>query len=56
MPKHAFRYGTEIFVHVSGLLESVRKGDEVTYEIKEGKKGEVAHRVQWVNSVSPDLV
>ena len=31
--------GNEIFVHVSGLSESVREKDQVRYEIKEGKKG-----------------
>ena len=31
--------GTEIFVHNSGLVDHVRENDEVTYDIKEGKKG-----------------
>lgn len=29
----------EYFVHVSGLLDEVREGDEVEFELKEGKKG-----------------
>jgi cold shock protein len=29
----------EIFVHVTGLTESVRKDDKVAYDTVEGKKG-----------------
>ncbi|WP_026464946.1 cold-shock protein [Adhaeribacter aquaticus] len=29
----------EYFVHVSGLVHDVRENDEVTFELKEGKKG-----------------
>jgi CspA family cold shock protein len=29
----------EIFVHVSGLIDEVKENDQVTYEVKEGKKG-----------------
>ena len=31
--------GTEYFVHVSGLINEIKEGDDVTYELKEGKKG-----------------
>lgn len=31
--------GKEIFVHTSGLVDSIRENDEVTYDVKEGKKG-----------------
>ncbi|MGQ2984758.1 cold-shock protein [Flavobacterium sp.] len=31
--------GAEIFVHVSGLTDSIRENDEVRYEIAEGRKG-----------------
>ena len=31
--------GKEIFVHVTGLIDQIREGDEVTYEVEEGKKG-----------------
>ncbi len=31
--------GEEIFVHVSGLLDSIREGDTVTYDSQRGKKG-----------------
>lgn len=29
----------EYFVHASGLKESVRENDEVTFDLEEGKKG-----------------
>jgi len=29
----------EYFVHVSGLIDEVKEGDEVEFELKEGKKG-----------------
>ncbi len=38
--------GGDIFVHVSGLLDDIREGDEVTFEIGEGKKGPNAINVQ----------
>ncbi|MCD4681708.1 MAG: cold shock domain-containing protein [Bacteroidales bacterium] len=31
--------GKDYFVHVSGLIDEVRDEDEVTFELKEGKKG-----------------
>ena len=29
----------EYFVHVSGLVDEIREGDNVEFELKEGKKG-----------------
>ncbi|REE05670.1 cold shock CspA family protein [Marinoscillum furvescens DSM 4134] len=29
----------EYFVHVSGLIDEVRQDDDVTFELKEGKRG-----------------
>jgi CspA family cold shock protein len=29
----------EIFVHVSGLIDSIRENDSVTYDVEQGKKG-----------------
>ena len=29
----------EYFVHVTGLIDEVREGDTVEFELKEGKKG-----------------
>jgi len=31
--------GSEIFVHVSGLIDEIKENDQVTYDVKEGKKG-----------------
>jgi CspA family cold shock protein len=29
----------EYFVHVSGLVDNIKEDDEVTFELKEGRKG-----------------
>ncbi len=29
----------EYFVHVTGLIDEIRENDEVTFDLKEGKKG-----------------
>ncbi|MBK6950553.1 MAG: cold shock domain-containing protein [Crocinitomicaceae bacterium] len=29
----------EHFVHISGLVDEVREGDSVTFELQDGKKG-----------------
>lgn len=29
----------DIFVHASGLIDSIRENDEVTFEVQEGKRG-----------------
>ena len=29
----------EYFVHVSGLIDEIREGDNVEFELKEGRKG-----------------
>ncbi|MFC6999491.1 cold-shock protein [Rufibacter roseus] len=29
----------EYFVHVTGLVDEVRENDEVTFDLKEGRKG-----------------
>ena len=31
--------GEEYFVHISGLIDKIRENDNVTFDIKEGKKG-----------------
>ncbi|MFN3996266.1 MULTISPECIES: cold-shock protein [Algoriphagus] len=31
--------GEEIFVHVSGLVDTIREGDKVTFDTERGKKG-----------------
>ncbi len=29
----------EYFVHISGLVDEIKEGDEVEYDLKEGRKG-----------------
>ncbi|MDX5418072.1 cold-shock protein [Pontibacter indicus] len=29
----------EYFVHVTGLIDEIKENDEVTFEVKEGRKG-----------------
>lgn len=38
--------GSEIFVHVTGLIDEIRENDRVTYEVQEGKKGLNAVKVK----------
>lgn len=30
---------SEIFVHVSGLIDQIRENDTVSYDVEQGKKG-----------------
>ena len=38
----------EYFVHISGLIDEIREGDVVEFELKEGKKGLNAVNVKVV--------
>ncbi len=38
--------GTELFVHVTGLVDEIRENDLVTFDITEGKKGPNATNVR----------
>jgi CspA family cold shock protein len=38
----------EHFVHISGLIDEVREGDTVEFELEEGKKGLNAVKVKVV--------
>ena len=38
----------EYFVHVSGLVDEIREGDNVEYELQEGRKGLNAVNVKVV--------
>ncbi len=38
----------EHFVHVSGLIDEIKDGDEVEFELKEGRKGMNAVNVKVV--------
>lgn len=40
--------GKDIFVHVSGLIDEIREGDDVEYDVEEGRKGLNAVNVQVV--------
>jgi CspA family cold shock protein len=40
--------GKDVFVHVSALTEELREGDNVTFDIQEGKKGPNAVNVKRV--------
>ena len=37
--------GKEVFVHVTGLIDEIREGDSVSYEVEDGKKGPSAVKV-----------
>ncbi|MCL4150053.1 UNVERIFIED_CONTAM: hypothetical protein GTU68_028891 [Idotea baltica] len=39
---------TEHFVHISGLIDEVREGDEVEFELQEGRKGLKAVNVRVI--------
>lgn len=39
----------DVFVHVSGMTDEVEKGDKVSYEIGEGRKGPNAINVVRVD-------
>ena len=38
--------GQDIFVHSSGLKDDIRDGDDVTFDVEQGKKGLNAVNVQ----------
>ena len=38
--------GKDIFFHISGTLDSVNKGDNVSFELQEGKKGKKAVNIR----------
>ena len=40
--------GSEYFVHISGLIDEVKQGDNVEFELKEGKKGMNAVNVKVI--------
>jgi CspA family cold shock protein len=39
----------DIFVHSSGLIDTVRENDQVEFEVEQGKKGPNAVRVKKIN-------
>lgn len=38
--------GAEVFVHASGLSESIRENDEISYDVEEGRNGPNAVNVK----------
>ena len=38
--------GKDIFVHANGLIDDIREGDNVSYQVEDGKKGLNAVDVQ----------
>ena len=38
--------GKDVFVHVSALSEELREGDEVSFDVEEGKKGPSAVNIR----------
>lgn len=38
--------GKDVFVHSTGLIDTIHEGDEVTFEVEEGKKGPNAVQVR----------
>ena len=39
---------SEYFVHISGLIDKIQEGDEVEFELTEGKKGLNAVNVKLI--------
>lgn len=39
----------EYFVHISGLIDEIKEGDHVKFDLKEGKKGLNAINVKRLN-------
>ncbi|NNK83846.1 MAG: cold shock domain-containing protein [Flavobacteriaceae bacterium] len=40
--------GSEHFVHISGLIDEIKQGDNVEFELQEGKKGMNAVNVKVI--------
>lgn len=40
---------TDVFVHVSGLVDEIKQDDNVEYEVEEGKRGLVATNVKVID-------
>ena len=40
--------GSEYFVHISGLIDEIKQGDNVEFELQEGKKGMNAVNVKVI--------
>ncbi|WP_090165765.1 cold-shock protein [Neolewinella agarilytica] len=40
--------GKDVFVHANGLIDDIREGDKVSFEVEEGRKGPNAVNVKVV--------
>jgi len=40
--------GSDYFVHISGLIDEIKQGDHVEFELQEGKKGMNAVNVKVI--------
>ena len=40
--------GKDVFVHANGLIDQIKDGDQVSYEVEEGRKGLNAVNVKVV--------
>ena len=40
----------EYFVHVTGLIDKIKEGDQVTFDLQEGKKGQNAVNVKLLQA------
>ena len=40
--------GSDYFVHISGLIDEIKQGDNVEFELQEGKKGMNAVNVKVI--------
>ena len=40
--------GKDVFVHANGLIDQIKDGDQVSYDVEEGKKGLNAVNVKIV--------
>ena len=38
--------GKDVFVHANGLIDQIQDGDEVSYDVEEGRKGPHAVNVR----------
>ena len=38
----------DVFFHVSGLTEDIRQNDKVSFEVRDGKKGENAFNIRKI--------
>jgi len=40
--------GKDVFVHMNGLIDNIREGDKVSYDVEQGQKGLNATNVKVI--------